>query len=204
MEPIETITGPKGLYAHLYQDPDSGNPREDDNMGRLATVHLSRHQLMDVGEPALPEDLSGWEAVERYLMRERGAVVILPVYLYDHGGTAISTKSFIGRAHHAEWDSGQIGFIYATRQAILENFMVKRLAKGILKLAEENLAGEIETFNQWISGDVYSYQIIRESKCDACGHSEPDECVDACGGFYGYGYAKQEAEKALAAAAKEE
>jgi hypothetical protein len=199
---IETLKGPGRIYAHLYQDDSPGNPREDDNLGRLATVHLRRHQLMDVGEAPLPEDLSGWDAVEAYLRRERGAVVILPVFLYEHSGMAISTGSFIGRAQHAAWDSGQVGFIYATRAGILANFMVKKLSKLILGRTRQLLEGEVNRFNQYIQGDVYLYQIIRETKCDKCGHIEP-ECVDSCGGFYGYEEAKKEAQAAMEAAAKE-
>lgn len=33
----------------------------------------------------------------------------LPIYTYIHGITAQSTESFIGRAPHAEWDSGLSG-----------------------------------------------------------------------------------------------
>ena len=45
---------------------------------------------------------------EKYLM--------LPLYLYDHSGLAMSTESFSGRAPHAEWDSGQVGWIYVSKK----------------------------------------------------------------------------------------
>lgn len=203
LEPIETIAGTGGLSARIYQDDGPHNPRKNDNLGRIATINIRRHEIRDKGEDFLPDDLSGWEDVERYLVRERGAVVILPVFMYEHSAMAISTESFIGRAHHAEWDSGQVGFIYATRQDIIGNFMVKRLTKGILKLTRDNLVGEIETFNQYIQGDVYEYRVVRETKCPKCGHVE-EESLDSCGGLYGLSYAKKEAMAALEACEKKE
>lgn len=202
MNPIETITGAPGLYAHIYQDEDPCNPREDDNMGRITTVRLARYTLADKGEDPLPENLSGWAEVEAYLRRERSAFLILPLFMYDHSGIRISTSSFIGRAHHAEWDSGQVGFVYATRKDILDNFMVKRMTPDILKRAEDNLRGEVETMNQYLASDVYRYEIIRSRKCSACKHVEA-ETVDSCGGFFGYETVKNEATSALEAAAKE-
>ena len=61
------------------------------------------------------------------LLSEQKDIVILPLFLYDHSGLSMSTGSFMGRAVHAEWDSGQVGYIYANREDIL-NFVneVKR------------------------------------------------------------------------------
>ena len=50
---------------------------------------------------------------EKYLM--------LPLYLYDHSGLAMSTESFSGRAPHAEWDSGQVGWIYVSKEDVLKD-----------------------------------------------------------------------------------
>lgn len=54
------------------------------------------------------------------LLSESDKLVIKPVYLYDHSGLAVSTGSFIGRAHHAEWDSGIIGFIYMDKETAMK------------------------------------------------------------------------------------
>lgn len=200
---IETLKGPGRLYAHMYEDESPESPRDWDCLGRIATVRLRRHRLHDTDEAYLPEDLGSWDKVETYLRVERDAAVILPVFLYEHSGTAISTGSFIGRAQHAAWDSGQVGFIYATRARILAEYKAKKMTKEVLALAKKCLETEIETFNQYIQGDVYFYQVIKETKCDKCGHIEP-ECVDSCGGLFGYKYAKEQAIAAMEAAAKED
>lgn len=55
------------------------------------------------------------------LVNEKNEYAILPLYLYDHSGLAMSTGSFLGRALHADWDSGQVGFIYMDKNTALEN-----------------------------------------------------------------------------------
>lgn len=201
-QPIETISGTNGLCAHLYQDEDAESPRVDfDNLGRIATVHLRRHVLKDKGEDYLPEDLGNWDEVEAYLRRERGAAVVMPVFLYDHSGISISTGSFVGRAPHASWDSGQVGLVYARGEDIRRWYGVKRLSKATLDMAAELVKAEVETFNQYLSGDVYWYKIVRTSTCDKCGNSSAED-LESLGGLYGYEYAKKEAMAAIEALEK--
>jgi len=56
-----------------------------------------------------------WPKENLQMCIDADKLVIKPLYLYDHSGIAMSTSSFIGRAHHAEWDSGQVGYIYMTK-----------------------------------------------------------------------------------------
>lgn len=46
-------------------------------------------------------------------------VAIKPLYLYDHSMQSISTGSFVGRAHQAEWDSGCVGFAYLDKETAM-------------------------------------------------------------------------------------
>lgn len=46
---------------------------------------------------------------------------ILEANLYDHSVLRMSTSSFLGRAQHAEWDSGQVGWVYASHEDIKKN-----------------------------------------------------------------------------------
>ena len=55
-----------------------------------------------------------------HLCNESNQVAILPLFLYDHTNISISTGSFLGRAHHAEWDSGPVGFIYMGKERAME------------------------------------------------------------------------------------
>ena len=59
--------------------------------------------------------------------------------------------------------------------------------------ADKYLEGEVETYDQYLRGDVYGYTLtkktIHQEKCPHCGEVireyEDEEEVDSCWGFYG-------------------
>lgn len=61
------------------------------------------------------------------------------------------------------------------------------------RVAEYCIDAEIETYDQYLSGDVYGYQLLKttveQEKCPHCGEVigeyETEEEVDSCWGFYG-------------------
>ncbi len=85
----------------------------------------------------MEEDILDYCSAEEMLQlcAKHGDVAILPLYLYDHSGISISTGSFVGRAHHAEWDSGQVGYIYLDKKTAMEELAIPsdtiHLAKSI-------------------------------------------------------------------------
>lgn len=72
-----------------------------DDAGVLEREHSDLYDLLDNRFDARRDKL-----VAR-LLEER--VVMLPLYLYDHGGITINTTGF-----HCPWDSGQVGWIHTT------------------------------------------------------------------------------------------
>lgn len=54
------------------------------------------------------------------MLEASNEVAIKPLFLYDHSVQSISTGSFVGRAQHAEWDSGPCGFIYMTKDEAIK------------------------------------------------------------------------------------
>lgn len=163
----------KILEIHVDDTPES--PREWDNLGTVCCIHR-RYNLCDKHAPKLnSDDFDGWDAIKRYLIKEEGAAVILPIYMYDHGGITIATTPFGCR-----WDSGQIGFIYCTGSKIKAEYGVKRITKKTKERVENVLKGEIETYNQYVTGDVYGFKLMRVDI-----ESGEREEEDACWGFYG-------------------
>ncbi len=106
------------------------------------------------------------------LLSEREDIVILPLYLYDHSIQSISTGSFIGRAQHAEWDSGQVGYIYADRDAILKAYASIDLDS--VQKAAEVLEAETEAYDMYLRGECYGFRLY-----------EDGAEVDSCWGFLG-------------------
>ena len=73
------------------------------------------------------------------------------------------------------WDSGQVGFIYCTHKQLKDDGIPVEQAKQIL-------LGEVETYDQFLRGDIYGFVIT--AKCEKCGQ-EKDDPEDSCWGFYG-------------------
>lgn len=159
MDAIETIKH-KNFLIEIFPDPDISNPREDEVMGRIATVHLSRYRIADEGAPTIPDDVGSWEGAA-YWLRNHVAdlAVILPLFLYDHSVQSVSTESFFGRAQHAAWDSGQVGFIYATRQDIKRVTGRTKLTKATVARAERILREEVQAYDYYVRGEGYGYKV---------------------------------------------
>jgi hypothetical protein len=110
--------------------------------------------------------------------------VAKPLYLYDHSGITIATTPFGCR-----WDSGQVGYIYCSLKQAQENWGRKRggfnakhedwFNKGkkvtLREMTKRVMDGELETFDQYIRGDVYGFRVV----------DQDGEVVDSCGGFFG-------------------
>ena len=132
-------------------------------------------------------------AFARYLKIFHG-VEAVPVYMYEHSGVALSTGSFIGRAQHAQWDSGMIGWAYLNPDA--EQW------EGIEP--EKVIAGTVEVLGQWMNGEVYGWiaeELVKGSKVYDGDKEDEDfeewDETDACWGFIGYEYAESEAKREL-------
>lgn len=174
-----------------HDDGDFNDPREWDNLGTMICFH--RHYSLGDKHNLDSSDFSSWDEMESYLFRELKAEVVLPLYMYDHSGITMNTTGF-----SCSWDSGQVGFIYVTREDILNEFGVKRITKSLREKVEEILIGEVEVYDQYISGDVYYYAIekcepvvkIPKDEFDAGNYDNAEEeakweFYDSCHGFFG-------------------
>jgi len=151
--------GIKGtVRLQIMQDKGPLNPRTDqDNLGTMVCWH-SRYAL---GDQRPGGDPSTW-----YLENVTDEMVCLNLYLYDHSGISMSCEPFVGRAPHAEWDSGQVGFIVAD---------CKRM--GISP--ETVLRAEVEEYDQYLQGNILRFTVLK--LCPTCKQWEE---VEDCGGFY--------------------
>lgn len=172
----------KDYLISIDYDWDPSNPREWDNFGTMVCFH-NKYTLGDKHDLQSP-DYSSWAEVRDAIEVDEGAMVILPLYLYDHSGISMSVGA--SRGQHAAWDSGQVGFIYCTDGDMVANG-IKDLAQ-----AEALLRGEVDAYNRYLTGDLYTYRIERQSTCDSCSHTSA-EFVDSCSGWYSVDDAMSEA-----------
>jgi len=129
--------------------------------------------------------------------------VMLPLYIYDHSGITMNTSGY-----SCPWDSGQVGYIYATRETILKEFSAKKLTAKLRRQVEDILRSEVKTYAQYLEGDVYGYVIYKiDEPCDCdpepwnnyppCNCTKHAEVVDSCCGFYGSDVALEEGRSSL-------
>lgn len=171
MEPIKTLTT-KTKTLNIYPDDNAESPREWDNLSKMVCSHR-RYNLGDKHDYDT-NDYSGWEEVKQAIIRKENPAVILPLYMYDHSGITIRTTPFGDR-----WDSGQIGFVFVTKEAVRKEYGIKRVGKKHIEQAKQTLLNEVETYDQYITGDVYRFAV----------EDELGRVLDSCGGFYGSNYA---------------
>lgn len=185
MDAVETKN--IGKYRiEIFYDVDPESPRDWDNMGTMICFH-NRYNLGDEKHGYDFNDYDNWEELYKQIIKDNDPAVILPLYLYDHSGITISYGPFGCR-----WDSGQIGFIFVSKEKARQELKYKRLNKQRLVKVEKYLQGEVETYDQFLRGDVYGYKIFEVKTCDlGCEHTEE---LDSCWGYYGQDCCMEEAE----------
>ena len=185
-EAIETIVN-GNFTAKIIHDFDPMNPRtEMDNVGTII-CRSNQYGLGDENQTAEMDDCDSWDEVEKLILKEYGKdAIMLPVYIYDHSGITINTTGF-----SCNWDSGRIGTIVVSRKKAREEYGMKLITKSNLEKVLNYLKGEIETYDQYLTGDVYGYSITEQMVDDE--GEEYDEDRDSCWGFYGLKYVTEEA-----------
>ena len=179
-DPIETFEL-SGKTVKLYQEDHPESPRDWDNLGHIVCWHrrynLGDEQVRPGEHPSFIEDFEQW------LRKERGAFIVLPIYIYDHGSITVTARYETYLTYpDKQWDAGQVGFIYVTEQGIKENYLTEEVTDELKEKATESLRGKVDTYDQYLTGDVWVYVI----------EDNDGEHLDSCWGFYGLDYAREE------------
>lgn len=178
--------------------------------GGMGTLEMALDTLWDETAVALGQcfekhQIDFAEASRRLIdgLVEKSGAIILPLYVYEHGGITMSTGRFA--CDSGGWDTSFVGYIYATKQEALDNWGVKRMsakvqsttlnASGveitkkvtIAEAAENLLRAEVAVYAQYLEGDVYGYIIEDEAGNE----------VDSLWGLYGSDYCLQEAKNVV-------
>ena len=159
--------------VRVKEDPDPLNPREKcDNLGAMICLH---HKWALGDKHYYREgDFESWDELEARILKENPGAVILPLFLFDHGGLAMMTGPEQFRAQDAVgWDWGQVGFIYVGGEAIRAEYGAKRISRKLRRRVEDLLQAEVEEYDRYLRGEAYLYEVVGAS----------GEVVDSCGGF---------------------
>lgn len=170
-----------GLIVKLYQDIDPPNPCLDYDDPAVMVCWHRRYTLGHKEKQWAQHWPSPLEFME---WAKRTKAVVLPLYLLDHSGLAMSTGSF-----NDPWDSGQVGFIYwdkmQSKKCGCVGFRKDRKIKA--------MKAQVETYNQYLQGDVYGYTV----------ENSEGEQLDSLWGLFGWNYAQDEARSAARYQAQE-
>lgn len=150
----------------VRHDDQAENPREDQtNLG----VFAGWHRRYKIGDVQPKEEPGEW-------LKENApsGSVVLGVGMYDHSGVSYySWEHGAESVKHDQWDGGQVGWIVATPEKIREWFQCKRITKKIRERTVACLKAEIETYEQWATGDTWYFTV------------EGPGYDTSVGGFYG-------------------
>jgi hypothetical protein len=166
----------KGYTIEIKQDIDPQNPRDWDNLGTMVCFH-KHYKLGDSNHDFKNTDFNSWEELKQAIIKNEKPSVILPIYMYDHSGITINTTGF-----SCPWDSGQIGFIFISKQKAYKEYGKKRISPQFKKRLTNYLVNEVKTYDQYLTGEVYGYIITKDN-----------EESESCWGFFGYDIAENEA-----------
>ena len=188
MTDIQTVTY-RGFTIAIQRDDIPESPRAWDTLGTMVCSH-PRYALGDVqvksGDIGFMEHLDQEHAIianraHSYLTKSDETrirnwiekhVIMLPLYLYDHGGIAMKTTGF-----RCSWDSGQVGWIYVTRERVRNEYGVARISKELQSIVQDRLRAEVAVYNDYLTGNVYGFKIPAIESPD-----------NSCWGFNGYNH----------------
>lgn len=125
------------------------------------------HRRYDIGHKhdfKTADDVNDWIRIQ---VQEGREIRVAPLYMYEHSMIALSIRSFIGRAHHAEWNSGQLGIVVWDYTKVNPDDIL------------QEVEGFLETYTQYLNGEVY-YMSLSEVDSDG----DEIELIDCTGNQY--------------------
>jgi hypothetical protein len=111
------------------------------------------------------DNMNATEQAELAAYLESVGHIFLPLSLYDHSGLTIWVGS-----PSCPWDSGYVGIVHASASKVKAEF------NGDRDKAIACMKSEVETYDQYLRGDVYGFTIT---------DTENDIEVESCWGVYG-------------------
>lgn len=162
----------RGHHINIFYDDSAESPREWSNLGTFYTAH--RHYLP---EKQFEEHFELEEVYEngRLGLFNKGFLkkhIALNIYLYDHSGQTISSGPFSCR-----WDSGWFGMVAVSIDKVKKEFGWQQLTAARRKKIEQYLQGEIDTYDRYLRGEVYGFQITPVG--------DDGQVLESCWGYFG-------------------
>lgn len=161
----------KGFNINIERDSDAESPREWSNIGTMYTMHRRYQPEEDFYKHFEWNEV--FDENRNLLPAFEKRYIALKFYLYDHSGQTVSTSPF-----SCPWDSGLFGIIAVSVDSVKKEYGWKKITKERREQIEGYLRGEVETYDQYLTGEVYGYTISEVE-------NEENKLDDSCWGFFG-------------------
>jgi len=171
----------------LWQDSDTESPRSEDweQSCTMLSCH-TRYALEDKGARSklideiraskkhsdnleMEYDINSLPSLLELAIKVDIIAAHLPLHIHDHGSITISTIDF-----NIQFDSGQYGFAYITKDEAYEMLSIKRITEKSITRLEEIIKEEVDVFDQYLRDEIYGFTLVDDDGNDG----------DSCGGFY--------------------
>ena len=77
----------------------------------------------------------------------------------DHSGLAMQTTSF-----NDPWDSGQVGWIYVSKEDALKEFGGEKMIGAIREKAEDLMRSEVAAYDSYLRGECYGFAALQKRR----------------------------------------
>lgn len=164
----------KGYTIQIEQDEWPCNPRTE--WDPISTISSFHDKINDECKEIMDHDYEedDWETLKALYIFNVKMVAILPLYFREFSYDCELNTTGTGK---------QIGFVYISKK-MWESHMGKtdessdwwqkhHKGKSKADVARSHIVSEIETYQQWLNGECYSFSI------------EGDDFEDRCSGYYG-------------------
>ena len=145
------------MYLNTVGHDEPGMDRYE----RMVNIVSSRFRHGPKTEERAVDDAMLNVISEKYIM--------MPLYLMDHSGLAMQTESF-----HDPWDSGQVGWIYVSKEDALKELDTEKMTGAVRKKAEDLMKSEVAVYDSYLRGECYGFELYKNG-----------ELSDSCWGFIG-------------------
>lgn len=149
------------FLREMYLNTVGNDERGMERYERMVNMVWSRKMTGPNPDPRAVDDAILNMISKKYIM--------LPLYLLDHSGLAMKTTSF-----HDRWDSGQVGWIYVSKENALKEFGATKMTASIREKTEDLLRREVTVYDFYLRGECYGFELYKNG-----------ELSDSCWGFIG-------------------
>lgn len=159
----------KGLSIRIEPDQDAESPDQWGNtdmflVGFHREFAVNRDGFgLEVARAVFDSDYADDESVADRAKKIKKEYHVFPLEAYIHSGVSLSIGGE-GKFPDRQWDVSQLGAVFVEKKQWRKVESARKAARSL-----------IETWNQYLSGDVWGYVV----------EDQDGESLDSCWGFYG-------------------